>query len=71
MDNLHYMLNLDLGKKNKIFHHSLKGCRKISKTAKFGNQMLYNTENIAVRSLQDLYMFVLRAEKVAISRQKL
>ena len=36
MDNFHDKLNFDLGKKNKIFHDSLKGHFKISRTANFG-----------------------------------
>ena len=40
MDNLHNRLNLDLSKKTKIFHHSQKEHRKISKTANFGCEML-------------------------------
>ena len=40
MDDLYVRLNLDLGKEHKIYHHSSKGHRKISKIAKFGWQML-------------------------------
>ena len=36
----------------------------------FGGEMLWNTENIALRSLQILYKFVLRAEKVTIFELK-
>ena len=36
LDNLHVKLNVDLGKENKIFHHSSKEHLKISKLAKFG-----------------------------------
>jgi hypothetical protein len=39
----------------------------MSKIAKFGCEMLYNAENIALqRSLQMLYTFVLRAEIATI-----
>ena len=62
MDNLHNRLNFDRGLKNKIFHHSLRGHLKITKTARFGYEMLLNTENRAPRSLHDLYFFILRAE---------
>jgi hypothetical protein len=37
MDYSSYILNIDLGKKNEIHHHSYV---KISKTAKFGCEML-------------------------------
>ena len=38
----------------------------------FGSEMLYNTEtNIALRSLQVLYIFALRAEKDAIFELRL
>jgi hypothetical protein len=40
MDDSSYRLNFDLGKKNKIHHHSEKEHVKISKTAKFGREML-------------------------------
>ena len=64
MDNLHVRLNLDPGKENKIYHHhSSKEHVKISRIAKFGWQMLKNTENIASRSLRILYIFILRTEK--------
>ena len=39
--------------------------------AKFDGEMLQNTENIALRILQILYIFVLRAEKVTIFELKL
>ena len=35
----------------------------ISKIAKFGGEMLQNKENIALRSLQILYLFVITHEK--------
>ena len=66
MDNLHVRLNVDLGKENKIFYHSSKKHLKMSKIAKFGWQMLKNTENIASRILRILYIFILRTEKVTI-----
>ena len=34
----------------------------MTKIAKFGCEMLYNAENVALRSSQILYTFVLRAE---------
>jgi hypothetical protein len=40
MDDSSYRLYFDLGKKNKIHHHSLKEHVKISKIAKFGCEML-------------------------------
>ena len=41
MDNLHNnRLNFDVGKKNKIFHRSLKGHLEISKTRRFDDEML-------------------------------
>ena len=36
MDNLHVRLNVDQGKKNKVFYCSSKEHLKISKIAKFG-----------------------------------
>ena len=39
--------------------------------AKFGGEMLKNRENIAMRSFQILYIFVLRAKKVTIFELKL
>ena len=44
---------------------------KISIIAKFGLQMLKNTENIASRNLRILYIFILRTEKVATFEAKL
>ena len=74
MDNLHSRPTSNLVKKSEIFCYSQKEDPKISRTAKFGGDMLCNTENIVVQSLQILYIFVLRAEKVtnfaAISAQK-
>jgi hypothetical protein len=40
MDDSSYRLNFDLGKKNKIHHHSQKEHVEISKIAKFGWEML-------------------------------
>jgi hypothetical protein len=40
IDDSSYRLNFDLGKKNKIHHHSQKEHVKISKIAKFGREML-------------------------------
>jgi hypothetical protein len=40
MDDSSYRLNFDLGKRNKIHHHSQKERVKISKIAKFGCEML-------------------------------
>ena len=58
--------NVDLGQCNRIFYHI-----KISKIAKFGWQMLKNTENIASQSLRILYIFILRTEKVTTFEAKL
>ena len=40
MGDLHYRLNFDPGKTNKIFHNSSKEHVKISRIAKFGWEML-------------------------------
>ena len=40
MGNLHYRLNFDPGKTNKIFRHSSREPVKISKIAKFGSEIL-------------------------------
>ena len=40
MGNLHYRLNFNPGKINKIFHHSSKEHVEISRIAKFGCEML-------------------------------
>ena len=40
MDDSSYKLNFDLGKKNKIHHHSKNEPVKISNIAKFGDEML-------------------------------
>ncbi len=55
-----YRLNFDLGKKNEIYHHSWKEHLKISKS--LVTKCCKSEDNIAVRSLQILYTFVLRAE---------
>ena len=39
--------------------------------AKFGGEMLQNTESVALQSFQILYIFVLRVEKVTIFELKL
>ena len=57
MDNFHYRLNLE--EERNLTTATIKEYLKI---AKFGWEMLYNTENIALRSLQNLYIFVLRAD---------
>ena len=65
MDNLHYRLTFDLGKKNKISYRGKKEDLEISRIEKFGGEMLSNTENkMALRSLQVLYIFVLRGKKL-------
>jgi hypothetical protein len=43
----------------------------MSKIAKFGCEMLYNAENIALQNSQILYTFVLRAEITTTFRPKL
>ena len=53
-----------MDQKNEIFYYNWKEVLKISRTAKFNDEMLYNTENIALRSFQILYIFVLSARKV-------
>ena len=40
INNLHNKLTSDLGKKNKMFYYSQKKQLKISRTAKFGGEML-------------------------------
>ena len=40
IDDLHVRLTFNLGKTNKIFYHSYKEHPKISRTAKFGGEML-------------------------------
>ena len=40
MDKFDIRLNLDLGKKNKIYHHSSKEHLEIKKIAKFGGKIL-------------------------------
>ena len=54
MVDLHYRLNFNPDKMNKIFYPSSKEHLKFSKIAKFGCEMLKNKENIDVnlRSLQ-------------------
>ena len=39
MDNLHIRLKVELGRKNKIFYYNSKEHLKISKIAKFGEEM--------------------------------
>ena len=56
-------LNFDFCKKNEIYRHSWKEHLQISKTAKFGFDIFQNNENIALRSLQIYYTFILREEK--------
>ena len=66
MHNLHSRLTFNLDRKNEIFYYSQKEDPTISRIAKFGGEMLLNTENIVLRSLQILYIFVLPVEKVSI-----
>jgi hypothetical protein len=60
MDHLHYRLNFDLNKSRQKFHHSLKEHRKISNIPKFRCEMLWNADNIALRSLPFFSHFVLQ-----------
>ena len=55
MDDSSYRLNFDLDK-NKIYHH------RINQITNFGRKSCNYEERIAVRSLQILCVFVLRAE---------
>ena len=71
IDNLHHRPTVNLGKTNEIPHYSQKEHPKISRIAKFGGEMLQNTENTAPRSLQILYIPALRDEKVTIFELKL
>jgi hypothetical protein len=48
IDNSSYRLIFYLDKKDEIYHYSSKEHPKISKIAKFGCEMLQNTENIAL-----------------------
>ena len=48
MDDSSYRRNFDLDKKNELHYHSWKEHLKISKIAKFGCELLYNEENIAL-----------------------
>jgi hypothetical protein len=59
MDHLYYRLNFDLDKSGQKFHHSLKEHHKISNIPKFRCEMLYNADNIALRSLPFFSHFVL------------
>ena len=61
MDNLHYKKRFDLWKKNKI---TAKNLLKLDKIQNLVAKCCKNTENIALRSLQILYTFVLRVEIV-------
>ena len=58
-----------MDKNNEIFYYSQKDHPEISRSAKFRGEMLWNTENLVTRSLQILYIFVLRGEKLPFSRQ--
>ena len=48
--------------KNKIHHYDIKDHIKNSESAKFGREMLKNSENIVLQNLPILYTFLLRAE---------
>jgi hypothetical protein len=48
MDDSSYRIIFYPDKKDKIYHYSSKEHPKISKSAKFGCEMLQNTENIAL-----------------------
>jgi hypothetical protein len=64
MDYSSYQLIFYLDKKDEIYHYSSKEHPKISKIAKFGCEMLQNTENMALRnSVANFDILVLRAEK--------
>ena len=52
--------NFDLDKSGQKFHHSLKEHHKISNIPKFRCEMLYNADNIALRSLSFFSHFVLQ-----------
>ena len=64
MDNLHCRLIFDLEKSGR--QKNWKEAFKSSKIPKFVREILQNTENIALRSSQIFYIFVLRVE---IARQ--
>ena len=51
-----------LKKYRQEYYHILKEHPKLRKIAKFGCEMFYNIENIALRIWQILYTFVLRVE---------
>ena len=63
MDNSHDRLIFDPVNMNRIYYHSWKEHLKISKIVKFGGKILQMTENLTLRNLRILYIFVLRAEK--------
>ena len=68
MDNLHYRLISDLGKSRP----KIPG-KNLLKVVKFKNlvkKMLLYAENIALQSLQNFYIFVLRVEIVTIFEPK-
>ena len=60
-------LKIELGRKNEIFYKGQKEDLRISRMAKFCSEMLEIKEYVPLRSLQALYIFVLRAEKVTLS----
>ena len=70
MDSLQNRLTFDPGKKNEIFCYTYR--KRILRLAElqsldFSGEMLYSMKNIRLRiSLQILYIFVLRGEKVII-----
>ncbi len=69
--NLHYRRIFDLGKSTPKKQNPRKEPFKSSKIPKFRLETLRNTENIALRSLQIFYVFLLRVEIVAIFKPKI
>jgi hypothetical protein len=69
MDNLYVRLNFNLSKEKGIKHQAKKN---IMRLVKLQNLVAKKSlENIALQSLQILYMFVLRAEIVTIFGRKM
>ena len=64
MDNLHYRLIFYLDKSRRKKRNSRKEPFKSSNIPKFRREILQNMENIALRSSQIFYIFVLRVESV-------
>ena len=72
MDSLHNRLTFDLGKNTKAFTTARKRIlRLVELQSSVENVVKYGKYSKALRSLQILYIFVLRVEKVTIFELKL